>query len=263
MANPWFRLWSDMVNDPKWRTIARVSKQEVSRVIAVYLHMMTCASNATERGRLQGWCDEDIATALDIETDDVEAIRCAMEDRVLDGDYLTGWQKRQPVREDDSAARSKAWREAQKQDAEQPKTQPNATERIQPLDKIREDKTIKTKPKRDASAFARFWEAYPKKLGKGKAERAFEKIDVALLDSILQSIAAHCKSDQWIKDGGQYIPYPATWLNEKRWEDTLAISVQYKPIVPLITPVDLPKSDPDKARAAIQSARAAFKPRAA
>jgi hypothetical protein len=25
--------------------------------------------------------------------------------------------------------------------------------------------------------------------------------------------------DDWIKDGGKFIPYPATWLNAKRWED--------------------------------------------
>ena len=26
-------------------------------------------------------------------------------------------------------------------------------------------------------------------------------------------------SRQWQKDGGQYIPNPATWLNQGRWED--------------------------------------------
>jgi hypothetical protein len=109
MANPWFRLWTDMVNDPKFRTIARISKQEISRVISVYVHMMTCASNATERGHTEGWCDEDVATALDINTEDVLTIREAMQGRVLDGDYLTGWEKRQPLREreDDSAAERK------------------------------------------------------------------------------------------------------------------------------------------------------------
>jgi hypothetical protein len=26
-------------------------------------------------------------------------------------------------------------------------------------------------------------------------------------------------SQQWTKDGGQFIPMPATWLNGRRWED--------------------------------------------
>jgi|ERR1035437_5372732 hypothetical protein len=139
MANPWLRLWADMPNDPKWRTIARVSNQEISRVMSVYLHMLVCASNATERGRTQGWCDEDIATALDIETDDVIVIREAMQGRVLDGDYLIGWEKRQPLREDGSADRGKAFRERQKQEKEEVKTQPNATERNRTLEEIREE----------------------------------------------------------------------------------------------------------------------------
>jgi len=118
MANPWFRLWTDMVNDPKWRTISRVSKQEISRVIAVALHMMTCASNATERGHIEGWSDEDIATALDIDIEDIEAIRGAMQGRFLNGNYLTGWEKRQPKREreDDTAAdRKRAQRERERE----------------------------------------------------------------------------------------------------------------------------------------------------
>lgn len=143
MANPWFRLWNDMVNDPKFRTIARVSKQEVSRVLSVYLYMMTCASNATERGRTEGWCDEDVATALSIETSDVESIREAMQGRVLEGDYLSGWEKRQPLKEDGSAERAKAWREAKKTAKEHEQTTPNESERQGTQEEIRGDKNLK------------------------------------------------------------------------------------------------------------------------
>lgn len=51
MANSWFRLWHDMPTDPKFRTIARASKQPLALVIAVYLHVLVDASNANERGR--------------------------------------------------------------------------------------------------------------------------------------------------------------------------------------------------------------------
>lgn len=137
MASPWCRLWADMPNDPKWRTIAKVSKQSIGNVIAVYIHMMTCAStqaNATERGRTIGWRDEDVATALDVETEQVTAILAAMEGRVLEGDYLTGWDRRQSIREDEGAAeRAKAFREREKAKKLAEKnaliTQPNATER--------------------------------------------------------------------------------------------------------------------------------------
>jgi hypothetical protein len=128
MASPWLRLWSDMPNDPKFRTIARISKQSISSVIAVYVHMLCCASNATERGRTQGWDDEDIASALDMDCASITAIRDAMEGKLIEGDWLTGWDKRQPKKEDGAAERAKEWRE-KKAEEERNRTQPNATER--------------------------------------------------------------------------------------------------------------------------------------
>jgi hypothetical protein len=62
---------------------------------------------------------------------------------------------------------------------------------------------------------------YPKKVGKGAAEKAWGKIrpDKATFDRIISSVQAHRRCEQWRKDNGQYIPNPATWLNQKRWED--------------------------------------------
>lgn len=142
-----------MVNDPKWRTIARVSGQKVGDVIAVYVHMMTMAANASERGRAEGFNDEDVATALDIDTEQVTAIRNAMQGRVLDGDYLTGWDKRQPQREDGAAERARAFRERKKAEAEHSQTQPNATERqIREEEKREEKKESKAKAKTTPAA---------------------------------------------------------------------------------------------------------------
>lgn len=103
-----------MPNDPKWRTVARVSKQPITAVIAVYIHLLVAASNATERGRTQSASIEDIASALDMESEQIEQIMSAMQGRVLDEDRISGWDKRQVEREDGSAARAKAWRESKK-----------------------------------------------------------------------------------------------------------------------------------------------------
>lgn len=69
--------------------------------------------------------------------------------------------------------------------------------------------------------FSAFWQAYPKKVGKGAAEKAFKKIRGAkqLLPAMLSAIAVQAKTDQWQRDNGQYIPNPSTWLNQRRWED--------------------------------------------
>lgn len=133
MANQWLRLWHDMPNDPKWRTIAKASGQSIGNVISVYLHILVDASaNATERGRTQSINAEDIASALDVETCDVLAIMEAMEGRVMDGNIVTGWDKRQPLKEDGAAERARVWREKkklEKDDGERNRTQPNERER--------------------------------------------------------------------------------------------------------------------------------------
>lgn len=69
--------------------------------------------------------------------------------------------------------------------------------------------------------FAVFWNAYPKKKHKGDAEKAFKSIRVNgdLLGKMLSAIASQKQTQQWQKDNGQFIPYPATWLRAKGWED--------------------------------------------
>ena len=69
-----------------------------------------------------------------------------------------------------------------------------------------------------ASAFDVFWQAYPRKTGKAAARKAFDKAKPPL-DVVLKAIEAQKHSAQWQRDNGQYIPYPATWLNQGRWED--------------------------------------------
>lgn len=69
--------------------------------------------------------------------------------------------------------------------------------------------------------FDLFWKAYPKKVGKDAARKAFEKRKPTyeLLNKMLGAVATQAASDQWRKDGGQYIPNPATWLNQGRFDD--------------------------------------------
>ena len=84
------------------------------------------------------------------------------------------------------------------------------------------------------TGFDLFWSVYPRKIGKGAAELAWKKIrpDDTLQGRIVDAVKAQCKSEQWKRDGGQFIPHPATWLNGKRWDDVLDIAItQDKPPV--------------------------------
>lgn len=72
------------------------------------------------------------------------------------------------------------------------------------------------------TAFDSFWSAYPRKQGKGAARKAFQKArKKAALETMLSAIETQKLSAQWKRDGGQYIPQPATWLNQERWGDEL------------------------------------------
>ncbi len=71
------------------------------------------------------------------------------------------------------------------------------------------------------SLFDRFYESYPKKVGKPAALKAFTKCkpDETLLQTMLDAIERQAESEQWQKNEGQFIPNPATWLNQERWND--------------------------------------------
>ena len=91
----------------------------------------------------------------------------------------------------------------------------------------KEEDKIKTAiaPKKGATleGFDLFWKEYPKKRGKGPAERAWLKIapNNGLYETIISAITKQKAWPDWVKDQGQFIPYPASWLNQKRWEDEI------------------------------------------
>ena len=69
-----------------------------------------------------------------------------------------------------------------------------------------------------SDAFETFWDAYPRHVAKDKARTAFNKVPKKEIPALMDALEKHKRSDQWTKDGGQFIPYPAKWLNEKRWK---------------------------------------------
>lgn len=72
-----------------------------------------------------------------------------------------------------------------------------------------------------SSTFVEFWDAYPKKKSKADALKAWVKLkpNSELIQTIMTNLKKAIHSQEWAKDDGQYIPYPSTWLNGRRWED--------------------------------------------
>ena len=76
-------------------------------------------------------------------------------------------------------------------------------------------------PSTQERRFAEFWTAYPKKVGKKAAQKAWEKAkpDTELFEKIMQAVATAKTSEQWLREGGRFIPNPSTWINQGRWDD--------------------------------------------
>ena len=85
-------------------------------------------------------------------------------------------------------------------------------------EKRREENIKPTTVAKATIEFEMFWEAYPKKIGKSEAMKAWTKIKPSVQD-VLKALKWQKKSEQWAKDGGQFIPNPATYLNQGRWQD--------------------------------------------
>jgi len=69
--------------------------------------------------------------------------------------------------------------------------------------------------------FEIFYFEYPKKKSKGDAEKAFKAIkpNKELVVKMVDKIRLLKKTNDWKKEQGKFIPYPATWLRAKGWED--------------------------------------------
>ena len=76
--------------------------------------------------------------------------------------------------------------------------------------------------------FELFWSVYPNKKSKKTAFEKFKRIDFkkTSFESIMISLEKQKQSDDWTKNGGQYVPMPQTWIFNERWTDEIQAPVQ-------------------------------------
>jgi hypothetical protein len=70
----------------------------------------------------------------------------------------------------------------------------------------------------DDPLFTRFWAAYPRKIGKGQARKAWAKVIKTTDPEAVIAAAGHFTALRGHEDP-QFIPHPTTWLNGERWGD--------------------------------------------
>ena len=251
----WFRWYHGTVSDPKFAVIAKKSGQPKHVVLAVWAMVIEYASSRDDRGSIIGLDADELSVTLDLETDQIEAVLSAMMNRGLFSDNkLKNWEKRQPKREDATAAeRKERWKNknaserigTQENASERIGTQENASERIGTQENAwnvqeqrREEKNIRTPlpPKGECDEkrtpkptgqgeypadFEAAWKVYPRKDGKRKAFQAWQKAikrGMPVAD-MLGHIDSRAYEPDWLKDDGRFVPHMATWLNADGWLD--------------------------------------------
>lgn len=251
----WLRWHHGSVSDSKFQLVAKRAGSSVAEVIAVWACLLERASmQEVERGCLGTLPDfEAMDCSLGMEDGRALAIFSSLRQRSLIDDSLrlTGWAKRQPKREregDSSAERTRAYRARQRSAANplvpaEPSVTPcdATTRQVTPREEERREeekessvsKPSASHPTSVGALFDRFWQAYPKKKAKDAALKAFAKRKPTpeLLARMLNAIEAQRASDDWQRDGGQFIPHPATWLNGGRWDDETVAELSPQAVV--------------------------------
>lgn len=82
------------------------------------------------------------------------------------------------------------------------------------------------------SFFENWWEEYPKHINKKGCQAVFEKIPnlEKIFPKMMETLKRQKVSDNWLKNDGQFIPYPLTYLHQERWEDEASYQDQKETI---------------------------------
>lgn len=87
--------------------------------------------------------------------------------------------------------------------------------------------------KTQETRFSRFWEAYPRKVSKANAEKAWAKInpDDELTEKIISAIGTAKRLDERFRET-RFTPHPASWLNARSWENEFTEGESYEHFIP-------------------------------
>ena len=72
--------------------------------------------------------------------------------------------------------------------------------------------------------FDEFWMMYPRKVAKRTAQSSWNRLSELEQKEALDALQNHLKYWKLKETSKEFIPHPATWLNQGRWEDEIDLS---------------------------------------
>lgn len=192
---------------------------------------VACLLTADDRGNLEGGSGHLVRLWRDFGVDDVEKAERVLES-LAGQDLARAYEKGgkryvhlprfgQRMRSFKRACPASPWCDGEQKE---PSKSAESTESCQQLAASRgvsRPKRSEEKGSNTLAQFERFWATYPRKVCRSRADKAWRKLNPSeqLSCEILQAVERAKTSADWRRESGKFIPYPATWLNDRRWED--------------------------------------------
>lgn len=208
----WFRLYAEFATDPK---VQMLSEQDQRRLLMLFC--LRCSN-----GDVTLQCNA-VAFQLRISNSEWAETRANLiaQNLINEDNKPVAWEKRQ-FDSDTSAERVRKHREEKKRSCNVTSNGDVTPQRQRQRQSQRQTLTPSaTTAASTDDRFENFWSAYPKKTGKEAARKSWSKVPkpADTLQAILKALVWQRESEQWNKEGGQFIPNPATYLNQQRWLD--------------------------------------------
>jgi len=211
----WFRLYDDVLNDPKVQKLN-------GELFKLWINVLCIAS---KHGGVLPSLD-DLAFELRLPTlvckTKIDMLKAA---GLIDGDKKLkphGWEKRQ-YKSDTSTDRVKRFRERSRNVTETVSETAPDTDTETDTETDKNQKKIPKKRDRSAGSaeFDKFWVVYPRKVNKGLAMKAWEKAASKAAPALIIAAVEAWKNSKDFPEP-DFIPHPSSWLNGERWSDELS-----------------------------------------
>lgn len=217
MAADWIKMRIDLQTHPKIVRILSATKSDKFRAIGGLHAVWSVFDTHSVDGVLEGYTAETLDHIIGWP---------GFAQAMIDVEWLAspdGKSLVMPEFSEHNGQSAKRRAEDQKRKKNSRNSVRNSSAENEDKKRTREREEKNNKPLTPLQGFDEFWLAYPKKVGKGAAEKAWAKYSPPVAE-VLVAVAAQSKSDQWRKDSGQFIPNPATWINQERWKDEQGVS---------------------------------------
>lgn len=248
----WLKLKEDFFSSPKIKKLRRIAGGDTYTIIYLKMQLLSVKnSGVIEFSGVENTFEEELSLVLDEDVDNISVtLRFLESQNLIESDGENSFLLKEAAEcigsEGESAERMRAFRERKKelsshsdsnvrtsdvplisysQSKSNSKSQSDSCNNniYNNSDECVENKPVPAKNQDFIEGFDAFYALYPKHVGKAAALKAWKKLkpNAELQEVMANALIEHMKSKQWNEEGGRYIPNPAKWINERRWEDDI------------------------------------------